>query len=69
MSAPPRAAVASGLYQLNCTLTIAFPVSSVGGRAPAMLEHRQAFPTLRGSGKSDPKDGLPRLPGVVACRL
>ncbi len=27
---------ASGLYQLNCTPTIVFPVSSVGGEVPAM---------------------------------
>jgi len=34
-----------------------------------MLEHRQAFPTPRGGGKSDPEGGLPRLPDVVARRL
>ncbi len=43
--------------------TIAFPVSSAGGDAPAMGTHRQAFPTPRGSGKRDPKGGLARPPG------
>ncbi len=61
--------VPSGLYQLNCTPTIAFPVSSVGGEVPAMRGHRQAFPTPRGDGKSDPKGGVSRLPDVVARRL
>ena len=28
-----------------------------------MRGHRQAFPTPRGGGKSDPKGGLARLPG------
>ncbi len=59
----------SGLYQLNGTHTIAFPVSSVGGEAKAMAAHRQAFPTPRGDGKSDPKGGVVRLPDVVARRL
>ncbi len=48
----------SGLYQLNCTHTIAFPVSSAGGEAQAMAPHRQAFPTPRGDGNSDPKGGV-----------
>ena len=34
-----------------------------------MLEHRQAFPTPRGDGKSDPSGGVARLPDVVARRL
>ena len=34
--------------------TIAFPISSAGGGAPAMPGHRQASPTPRGGGKSDP---------------
>ncbi len=34
-----------------------------------MAAHRQAFPTPRGSGKSDPKGGVARLPDVVARRL
>ncbi len=58
----PRFSV-SGLYQLNCTHTIAFPVSSAGGETPAMAAHRQAFPTPRGGGKSDPKGGVARPPG------
>ena len=45
--------------------TIAFPVSSAGGDAPAMRAHRQAFPTPRGSGKRDPKGGLARPPGAT----
>ncbi len=53
----------SGLSQLNCTHTIAFPVSSAGGEAQAMRGHRQAFPTPRGDGKSDPKGGVARPPG------
>ncbi len=64
----PRFSV-SGLHQLNCIHTIAFPVSSAGGEAPAMRGHRQAFPTPRGDGKSDPKGGVARLPDVVARRL
>jgi len=59
----------SGLYHLICTPTIAFPVSSVGGRAPAMPAHRQALPTPRGDGKSDPEDSVARLPDVVAHHL
>ncbi len=59
----------SGLYQLKCTHTIAFPVSSVGGEAQAMRCHRKAFPTPRGDGKSDPKGGVARLPDGVARRL
>ncbi len=66
-TATPQAA--SGLYHLNCTPTIVFPVSSEGGEARAMLAHRQAFPTPRGNGKSDPKGGAQRLPDVVARRL
>ena len=31
-----------------------------------MRGHRQAFPTPRGDGKSDPKGGVARLPDVVA---
>ncbi len=68
----PRIATAhapSGLHQLKCTHTIAFPVSSAGGEAPAMRGHRQAFPTPRGDGKSDPKGGVARPPDVVARRL
>ena len=42
----------SGLHQLNCTHTIAFPVSSAGGEAQAMRGHRQAFPTPEGAGKA-----------------
>ncbi len=61
--------VASGLYHLNYTPTIALPVSSVGGKARAMPAHRQAFPTPRGDGKSDPEGGVARLPDVVAHRL
>ncbi len=68
-AAGPAAPAASGLYQLKCTHTIAFPVSSAGGEAPAMAAHRQAFPTPRGDGKSDPKGGVARLPDVVARRL
>ncbi len=34
-----------------------------------MPAHRQAFPTPRGDGKSDPKGGVQRLPDVVARRL
>ncbi len=34
-----------------------------------MAAHRQAFPTPRGDGKSDPKGGVARLPDVVARRL
>ena len=34
-----------------------------------MAAHREAFPTPRGEGKSDPKGGVARLPGVVARRL
>ncbi len=64
-----RALGTSGLYQLNCTHTIAFPVSSAGGEAQAMAAHRQAFPTPRGDGKSDPKGDAARLPDVVARRL
>ncbi len=60
---------ASGLYQLNCTPMIAFPVFSAGGEAPAMRGHRQAFPTPRGDGKSDPKGDVARLPDVVAGRV
>ncbi len=43
----------SGLYQLNYTHTIAFPVSSAGGEVQAMRGYRQAFPTPRGDGKCD----------------
>ncbi len=64
----PRFSV-SDLYQLKCTHTIAFPVSPAGGEAQAMRGHRQAFPTPRGGGKSDPKGGVARLPDVVARRL
>ncbi len=53
----------SGLHQLKCTPTSAFPVSPAGGVAQSMRGHRQAFPTPRGSGKSDPKGGVARLPG------
>ncbi len=49
--------------------TIAFPVSWAGGDARAMRGQRQASPTPRGSGKRDPKGGLPRPPDVVARRL
>ncbi len=59
----------SGLYQLKCTHTIAFPVSSAGGEAQAMAAHRQAFPTPRGDGKSDPKGGVARLPDVCRAPL
>ncbi len=60
---------ASGLHQLKCIHTIAFPVSSAGGEAQAMAAHRQAFPTPRGSGKRDPKGGLARPPASsrAAC--
>ena len=34
-----------------------------------MLAHQQALPTPRGSGKSDPKGGVARLPDVVVRRL
>ncbi len=34
-----------------------------------MPAHRQAFPTPRGGGKSDPEGGLPMPPDVVAHRL
>ncbi len=51
----------SGLYHLNCTPTIALPVSSVGGKARAMPAHRLAFPTTRGDGKSDPDGGADML--------
>ena len=61
----PRFSV-SGLYQLNCTHTIAFPVSSAGGEAQAMAAHRQAFPTPRGATGGCPPDtvcgGRPRGP-------
>ena len=61
----PRFSV-SGLYQLNCTHTIAFPVSSAGGEAQAMAAHRQAFPTPRGATGGCPPDtvcgGRPRDP-------
>ena len=45
---------ASGLYQLKCTPTIAFPVSSVGGEVPAMRGHppsAAAAPLLRRKGR------------------
>ncbi len=61
--------VSSGLHQLKCTHTIAFPVSPAGGEVQAMRGHRQAFPTPRGSGKRDPKGGVARLPDVVGRRL
>ncbi len=64
-----RPLISSGLYQLKCTHTIAFPVSSGGGEAQAMAAHRNAFPTPRGDGKSDPKGGVARLADVVARRL
>ncbi len=70
--AMPRIATAhapSGLHQLKCTHTIGFPVSSAGGEVPAMRGHRQAFPTPRGDGTSDPKGGVARPPDVVARRL
>ena len=74
---------ASGLHQLKCTHTIAFPVSSAGGEAQAMAAHRIAFPTPRGATGGCPPDtvcgGRPRGPrgdgksdpkgGVVARRL
>ncbi len=53
----------SVLSQRFVHYTIAFPVSSAGGDARAMRGHRQAFPTPRGGGKSDPKGGLARPPG------
>jgi len=34
-----------------------------------MGAHRQAFPTPRGDGKSNPEGGVARLPDVVARRL
>jgi len=34
-----------------------------------MRVHRQAFPTPRGDGKSDPLGDLARLPDVVTRRL
>ncbi len=46
--------------------TIAFPVPSAGGDAPAMGGHRQAFPTPRGATGGCPPDtvcgGRPRDP-------
>ena len=56
----------SGLYQLKCTHTVAFPVSSAGGEAQATRAHRQAFPTPRGATGGCPPDtvcgGRPRDP-------
>ncbi len=63
----------SGLYQLNCTPTIAFPVSPAGGEAQAMRDHRQAFPTPRGATGGCPPDtvceGRPRdpIPGTLGA--
>ncbi len=53
----------SVLSQRFVHYTIVFPVSPAGGDAPAMRGHRQALPTPRGGGKSDPKGGLARPPG------
>lgn len=59
----------SGLYHLNYTPTINFPISSVGEDVRAMPQHRQAFSTPRGYGKIDPKGDGMRLPDVVLHRL
>jgi hypothetical protein len=61
--------VSGGLYHLNYAPTIRFPVSSVGEDARAMPQHRQAFSTPRGSGKSDLKGDGVRLPDFVLHNL
>ena len=61
--------MASTHFQNSVIRRIAYPVSSVGGGAQSMLSHRQALPTPRGDGISDPEGDLPRLPDVVARRL
>ncbi len=49
----------SAADQTYRTHTIAFPASSAGGEAPAMLEHRQVFPTPPG-----PPGGVPPIPNA-----
>jgi hypothetical protein len=55
----------SGLYHLNYTPTISFPISSVGEDARAMHSIVKLSRHPRGSGKTDPKGDGMRLPDVV----
>ena len=57
--------MASTDFHSSTPHVIAFPFSSIGGGATAMLAYRLASPTPRGCGKRGPSGDLPKHSAVL----